>query len=187
MPTMPAVETPTMPSADEAAAEIRPRPTEPRTDVRRQEVGGSGRGGSRAPSRSRTKSDKMDWYILKVQSNREDSIREGLLRRVAIAGLEQLLRRRDRADREGHGVQGRQEAGRQAEALSGLPRRPHGDQRRHVVPGPRDAGHRRFHRRGRHSRRPMLPHEVARIVARQEEKSRRGAEAEDQLQRRATG
>jgi transcriptional antiterminator NusG len=34
------------------------------------------------------KSEKMDWYILKVQSNREDSIREGLLRRVAIAGLD---------------------------------------------------------------------------------------------------
>jgi transcription termination/antitermination protein NusG len=33
------------------------------------------------------KSDKMDWYILKVQSNREESIREGLLRRVAVAGL----------------------------------------------------------------------------------------------------
>lgn len=33
------------------------------------------------------KSENMNWYILKVQSNREDSIREGLLRRVAIAGL----------------------------------------------------------------------------------------------------
>ena len=65
------------------------------------------------------------------------------------AGL--LLRRGDRAHREGHGVQGRQEAGHQAEALSGLPGRPHGDQRRHVVPGPRDAGHRRFHRRRRAS------------------------------------
>ena len=30
----------------------------------------------------------MDWYILKVQSNREDSIRDGLQRRVAIAGLD---------------------------------------------------------------------------------------------------
>ncbi len=30
----------------------------------------------------------MDWYILKVQSNREDSIRDGLMRRVAIAGLD---------------------------------------------------------------------------------------------------
>ncbi|MCD4728874.1 MAG: transcription termination/antitermination protein NusG [Pirellulales bacterium] len=35
-----------------------------------------------------SKSDKMDWYILKVQSNREDSIRDGLMRRVAIAGLD---------------------------------------------------------------------------------------------------
>jgi len=34
------------------------------------------------------KSDKMEWYILKVQSNREESIREGLLRRVAISGLD---------------------------------------------------------------------------------------------------
>jgi transcription termination/antitermination protein NusG len=30
---------------------------------------------------------KMDWYILKVQSNREDSIREGLKRNVERAGL----------------------------------------------------------------------------------------------------
>jgi transcription termination/antitermination protein NusG len=32
------------------------------------------------------KSENMNWYILKVQSNREDSIREGLLRRVAMEG-----------------------------------------------------------------------------------------------------
>jgi transcriptional antiterminator NusG len=32
-----------------------------------------------------------DWYILKVQSNRETSIREGLLRRVAIAGLDEYF------------------------------------------------------------------------------------------------
>ncbi|MBI1904102.1 MAG: transcription termination/antitermination factor NusG [Planctomycetia bacterium] len=31
---------------------------------------------------------KMQWYILKVASNREDSIRSGLLRRAKIAGLE---------------------------------------------------------------------------------------------------
>jgi transcription termination/antitermination protein NusG len=30
---------------------------------------------------------KLDWFILKVQSNREDSIREALLRRIAVAGL----------------------------------------------------------------------------------------------------
>ncbi len=34
------------------------------------------------------KSENMDWYILKVQSNREDSIRQGLIRRIKIAGLE---------------------------------------------------------------------------------------------------
>ena len=45
------------------------------------------RGARRAVRSEEPKSDKMDWYILKVQSNREESIREGLLRRVAIAGL----------------------------------------------------------------------------------------------------
>ncbi len=39
------------------------------------------------PKPDEPKSEDMDWYILKVQSNREDSIREGLMRRVAIAGL----------------------------------------------------------------------------------------------------
>ncbi len=39
------------------------------------------------PAKEEPKSEHMDWYILKVQSNREESIREGLLRRVAIAGL----------------------------------------------------------------------------------------------------
>ncbi len=34
---------------------------------------------------------KLDWYILKVQSNREDSIRESLKRRVAVAGLERYF------------------------------------------------------------------------------------------------
>ncbi|MBN1590637.1 MAG: transcription termination/antitermination factor NusG [Pirellulales bacterium] len=37
------------------------------------------------------KSEEMQWYILKVQSNREDSIREGLQRRVKIAGLERFF------------------------------------------------------------------------------------------------
>jgi transcriptional antiterminator NusG len=33
----------------------------------------------------------MDWYILKVQSNREESIRESLQRRVKVAGLERFF------------------------------------------------------------------------------------------------
>jgi transcriptional antiterminator NusG len=44
-----------------------------------------------APAPPGPKSDKMDWYILKVQSNREESIREGLRRRVAIAGLDSFF------------------------------------------------------------------------------------------------
>ena len=34
---------------------------------------------------------KKSWYILKVQSNREDSIRDGLQRRVAVAGLDRFF------------------------------------------------------------------------------------------------
>jgi transcription termination/antitermination protein NusG len=37
------------------------------------------------------KSEQMDWYILKVQSNREESIREGLRRRIAIAGYDRFF------------------------------------------------------------------------------------------------
>lgn len=33
----------------------------------------------------------MEWYILKVQSNREDSIREALLRRISIQGMNELF------------------------------------------------------------------------------------------------
>jgi len=34
---------------------------------------------------------EMQWYILKVQSNREDSIRDGLLRRVKLQGLDHFF------------------------------------------------------------------------------------------------
>ena len=34
---------------------------------------------------------RKEWYILKVQSNREESIREGLMRRVAMAGLDRFF------------------------------------------------------------------------------------------------
>ncbi len=36
-------------------------------------------------------SDEKQWYILKVQVNREDSIRDALLRRVKIAGLDEYF------------------------------------------------------------------------------------------------
>jgi transcriptional antiterminator NusG len=34
---------------------------------------------------------EMQWFILKVQSNREDSIREALLRRISLQGLDKLF------------------------------------------------------------------------------------------------
>ena len=67
----------------------------------------------------------------------------------AIEGLDTLLRSGDRADRKGDGVQGRQEEDRRAEAVSGLHRRAHAHQRRHVVRGSRDVRRGRFHRRRR--------------------------------------
>ncbi len=52
------------------------------------EVAEEQEGVSDAPAEEDAEERKMDWYILKVQSNREDSIRDGLIRRVKIAGLE---------------------------------------------------------------------------------------------------
>lgn len=43
------------------------------------------------PVDSGPKSENMQWYILKVQSNREESIKDGLLRRVRRAGLDQFF------------------------------------------------------------------------------------------------
>ncbi len=65
-PASPPVEEPTQPTEEPAAPPVE----EP------------------VPPAEESKSDKMDWYILKVQSNREDSIRDGLMRRLAIAGLD---------------------------------------------------------------------------------------------------
>lgn len=35
--------------------------------------------------------DTKEWYVLKVQSNREDSIRDAILKRIKIAGLESFI------------------------------------------------------------------------------------------------
>jgi transcriptional antiterminator NusG len=43
------------------------------------------------PSESRVEERPLDWYILKVQSNREDSIAAGLQRRVKMAGLDDFF------------------------------------------------------------------------------------------------
>ena len=64
-------------SADEAAEE--------------EEEEGVSDASDEAPAEEDAEERKMDWYILKVQSNREDSIRDGLIRRVKIAGLEECF------------------------------------------------------------------------------------------------
>jgi len=69
-------------AAETEAAETETAETEA-TEATADETAEAVEGGAAAG-----KSDKMDWYILKVQSNREESIRDGLMRRVAIAGLE---------------------------------------------------------------------------------------------------
>ncbi len=65
------------PAAAEPVVPVAEPPPKEVTEAKREEV----------EEKADEKLDKMDWYILKVQSNREESIREGLLRRVAIAGL----------------------------------------------------------------------------------------------------
>jgi transcriptional antiterminator NusG len=47
--------------------------------------------GDEAESDAAVSTADMHWYILKVQSNREDSIREALIRRVKLHGLDQLF------------------------------------------------------------------------------------------------
>jgi transcriptional antiterminator NusG len=94
------VETPKLTEAELAAlavdeAAIEPEPEDSRSDEELSKVkeasldgivvegDGDEDGESEAPDAT-----KRDWYILKVQSNRENSISEALMRRVKIEGLE---------------------------------------------------------------------------------------------------
>ena len=74
------------PEAETPAAET-PEAEPPEAEAPEAEISEAETSEAEMPDEG-AKSENMDWYILKVQSNREDSIREGLLRRVAIAGLE---------------------------------------------------------------------------------------------------
>ena len=113
----------------------------------------------------------MDWYILKVQSNREDSIREGLQRRVGIAGLDKYFSatssspsKWSRSSRAGK----KRVVKRKLYPGYLVVQMEINEDTWFLVretPGIGDF----TGASGRPS--PMLPHEVARIVARQEEKS----------------
>jgi transcription termination/antitermination protein NusG len=73
------------------AAPPKAKPAKPKAEVPKAEPVKPAVPKVETPKVETPKSEKMDWYILKVQSNREDSIREGLKRRVAIAGYEQYF------------------------------------------------------------------------------------------------
>ncbi|MBN2473697.1 MAG: transcription termination/antitermination factor NusG [Pirellulales bacterium] len=112
----------------------------------------------------------MDWYILKVQSNREDSIRDGLLRRVAIAGLERYFAEVIVPTEKVTEFKGGKKRVSKRKLYPGylVVNMEINDDTWFLVretPGIGDftgaAGHPT----------PMLPHEVSRIVAKQEEKS----------------
>jgi transcriptional antiterminator NusG len=75
------------PAAEAAMAEVPPAEPAPQPPVVETPVAAPPAPAEETKPTEEARSDKMDWYILKVQSNREESIREGLLRRVAIAGL----------------------------------------------------------------------------------------------------
>ncbi|MBY0587759.1 transcription termination/antitermination protein NusG [bacterium] len=46
---------------------------------------------STEPTAEETPADENQWYVLKVQSNRENSIRDAILRRLKIAGIEERV------------------------------------------------------------------------------------------------
>jgi transcriptional antiterminator NusG len=92
------------PAASDAPAEAAPaakekKPAKPKPEAARSEAAPSEAAPSEAaPSNANGDSSglpseeiRREWYILKVQSNREDSIRDGLLRRVKMAGLERYF------------------------------------------------------------------------------------------------
>ena len=69
------------PPADQAPEPLEPEPME--AELMASDSGSSTADAySDAPPRG-----EKHWYILKVQSNREDSIRDALQRRIAVAGL----------------------------------------------------------------------------------------------------
>ncbi len=132
------------------------------------------------PAAPEPKSENMNWFILKVQSNREESIREGLLRRVAIAGLDCFF---------GDVIVPTEKV---TEVKRGRSGSPSGSSIRATwwsrwrstrTPGSWSARRRASatspERPGTPT--PMLPHEVNRILAKHGGEDRPGPQAEDQL------
>jgi len=93
--TAPAPESPAAAVPEPQAASPQPEPETPAQPPAEQPPADTAAAEPEQPAEAEApaepKSEKMDWYILKVQSNREESIKEGLLRRVQMAGLERYF------------------------------------------------------------------------------------------------
>jgi transcriptional antiterminator NusG len=92
----PVVELAVEPAAAEPVSEVRAEPVAKPAAVPAEKAERKGRRKAKEVAAEpegpqEPKSDKLNWYILKVQSNREESIREGLQRRVKIAGLDRYF------------------------------------------------------------------------------------------------
>ncbi len=85
--TAPSAEAPQEPVA-EAPKPEQARVEEPKPEVPKAEEAKAEEPKPEEPKVEEPKSEKMDWYILKVQSNREESIRDGLRKKIKIAGQE---------------------------------------------------------------------------------------------------
>lgn len=66
-----------------------PIPEEPESEI--AAGGGDAAADSSANGTAPTEPDKKSWYIVKVQSGREDSIKEAIERRVKIEGVEEFF------------------------------------------------------------------------------------------------
>ncbi len=77
---------PDPPSAEATPADI------PAAEPKREPKTAAPNGRASAPAEASGEEDvQKEWYILKVQSNREESIKEGLMRRVRAAGLDRFF------------------------------------------------------------------------------------------------
>ncbi|HVX63222.1 MAG TPA: transcription termination/antitermination protein NusG [Pirellulales bacterium] len=82
-----------VPEADAASESARVEHADDRQGSAAAEAsveGGESQGGSGGEAEGPVRGD-MQWYILKVQSNREDSIRDALQRRISVAGLDEFF------------------------------------------------------------------------------------------------
>ena len=127
-----------------------------------------------APSRRPPLPSNKHWYVVKVQSGREESIKEAIERRVKIEGLEEYFGQIIIPIEKVTEMRNGKRVVTRAQALSRLLDGRGGVQRPHPLPVPRDFRRRRFRRRQPSTTPPppMSDHEVEQMLGRQGELSR---------------